>query len=74
MIKHSKTVVTLVVVAVASASAAAWATRPVVSEGHACLAVGSGICFSGSTDWVARAAGAQLIAAQRMDIIVADAQ
>jgi len=74
MFRHGKTIVALAIVALASASAAAWATRPVASEGHACLAVGQNVCFSGSTDWVARAAGSQLMQQGKMETMVADAQ
>lgn len=73
MVTHLKTIIALAIIAVASASATAWAMRPPENPGHACLAVGTNVCFSGSTDWVARAAGTQLMAAQRMDVIVADA-
>ena len=74
MWKQAKFGVAVIAVSVASASAVSWATRPVEVAGHACLAVGPNVCFSGSTDWVARAAGTQLIAAQRMEMITADAE
>ena len=75
MTKHLKTAAILTVAAFAGAAAAAASlkTEPQVLAGHACLAVGPNVCFSGSTDWVAQAAGQQLIAAQRMELMVADA-
>jgi hypothetical protein len=44
---------------IAGASAAAVALEtppPPLPVDHACLAIGSGVCFSGTTAWVARAA------------------
>ncbi len=76
MTRHLKTFAVLTMAAVAGAGAAASAltnSTPSEPKGHACLAVGPNLCFSGSTDWVARAAGTQLIAAQKMEPMVADA-
>jgi len=75
MTKHLKTAAILTIAAFAGAAATATtlASPPKVPAGHACLAVGPNLCFSGSTDWVAQAAGQQLIAAQKMEMMVADA-
>jgi hypothetical protein len=57
----------------ATAAAAALSHPRPSPAGHACLAVGPNVCFSGSTEWVARAAASQTPIAQHVELLVADA-
>ncbi len=60
--------------AIAGASATALAVRTPPLPQPACFAVASNVCFSGTTEWVARAAEQPVPGALPTHIILADAE
>lgn len=61
------------VVIVSVSTAVAMKAPRVLPPGHACLAVGEGVCFSGSTQWVAQAAETLSLQQTEMKVMIADA-